>query len=163
MKKVNWKLLKKLYQKFNLLNKKYEKNFNHNDQYIALIGQWKLKELPKAKTEKILDEINQKYKEIIAAKFVSTVPGEINDHELQGLINKKCNVFEIIFELFTKIKSLTIGLGSGDLNTDKKKMALGMDVPVFYNARAALNEAKKEKWMLKYKEDNKFLSEYISI
>ena len=163
VKKINWKLLKKLYQKFKFLNQDHKKSSDHDDEYLALVGQWELREISKVKIEKLLDEINQKFQNSIAAKFVLTVPVENKGHELQGLMNKKNHWFDIIFELFIKIKSLILGLGSGSLTTEKKKLALGMDGPVFYHARTALNEANKEKWQLKYKEDNKFISEYAAI
>ncbi len=85
-----------------------------------------------------LDEVNDRFKEVIAAQFVLTV-----GDEFQGLLNSPDELAMILGRLRTHAfpAKLRFGLGLGKLSTPLRAQALGMDGPCFHRARAAVERA----------------------
>ena len=88
----------------------------------------------------ILEKINSKYADDIAAKFLITI-----GDEFQGLLKTPDNLFEIIDNINFDFhpNKLRFGIGIGDLHTElNENMAIGADGPVYYSAREAINNVK---------------------
>lgn len=86
-----------------------------------------------------LEEINHKYKAIIAAKFLITTGDEI-----QGLLNSAVELADMIWDFEDIDINLRIGIGRGRLTTDLKEFAIGMDGPVWHRAREAITRSRAE-------------------
>ncbi len=85
---------------------------------------------------------NSKYSEAICSKFVITL-----GDEFQGLVSRDFPLRQFLSEydsLFGENISTRFGVGLGELSTSIRTEAIGMDGSSFHNARAALNQAKKE-------------------
>jgi hypothetical protein len=118
--------------------------------YIALIGDivgsknYKDDERAEiqVRLENILDMINKDHHKFIAADFLLTL-----GDEFQGLLYPEAPVFNILSYVIEKLNpiQLRFGLGFGTINTSLKTEALGMDGPVFYCARRAMEKAKGRK------------------
>ena len=89
----------------------------------------------------ILEDINKKYADDIAAKFLITL-----GDEFQGVLKNGKNTYEIILEIVDKMEPVQIrfGIGYGTLSTDMQEYALGIDGESFYLAREAINTAHKK-------------------
>ncbi len=125
-----------------------------NKQYIAIIGDVKgSRELENRSDvqrmlKKVLDEINIKYDEYIASKFLLTL-----GDEFQGLLCNGTKVMDIISEIERELYPIKVryGIGIGLITTDiNKEMAIGADGPGYYRARSAIeylkdNEKKKQR------------------
>lgn len=89
----------------------------------------------------MLTQINQKYKEQIASKFLITL-----GDEFQGLLLNGSQALTIVEELKRKMYPIEIrfGIGVGEITTkiDREK-ALGADGPSYYYARNAIEQLKK--------------------
>lgn len=88
----------------------------------------------------ILDDINKKYKEEIAAKFLITL-----GDEFQGLLSDGKNTLKIIQEIKMRLYPVKVrfGIGVGKITTDiNTEMALGADGPGYYHARTAIEALK---------------------
>lgn len=112
--------------------------------YVALIGDIvKSRQIDRrkefqAKLEEALNKINHDFEQFVEAEFLVTV-----GDEFQGLLKPSAPVYKIICVISEAIYPVQVrlGLGLGGINTPVKEKALGMDGPVFYAAREALNIA----------------------
>src|SRR5665647_597106 len=99
------------------------------------------------KLKQVLEEINNKYKGDVSARFIITL-----GDEFQGLLGNGINTINIISEIERKMYPVRMrfGIGIGKITTDvNKEMALGADGPGYYKARNAIeylkdNENKKQ-------------------
>ena len=107
--------------------------------YYAIIGDIiQSKELAnrmeiQTKLNSILNEINKRYADEIAANFIITL-----GDEFQGLLSNPSNLFDIIdtikFEMYPVRIRFGIGIGSIDTEVNSE-MALGADGPAYHYAR----------------------------
>lgn len=96
------------------------------------------------KLKQLLDQINIKYSEDIAAKFIITI-----GDEFQGLLKTPKRIFNLLDSIKMEIFPITIrfGIGLGDMNTRiYEDMAIGSDGPAYYAAREAIDEIKKSNY-----------------
>jgi hypothetical protein len=121
--------------------------------YIAIIGDMKESKKISNRSEvqkklnKVLEEINIKYKDDIFSKFIITL-----GDEFQGLLCNGANTMHILFEIEQRMYPVKIrfGVGVGEITTDvNREMAIGADGPGYYNARTAIeylkaNEKRKQ-------------------
>lgn len=114
--------------------------------YIAIIGDMinsqKIDNRREVQTKlkNVLDNINEKYKFDISAKFMITL-----GDEFQGLLCKGSSVIGIIEEIQQEMYPVKIrfGIGIGEIITDiNSEMAIGADGPGYYKAREAIEELK---------------------
>lgn len=116
-------------------------------KYCVIIGDIvQSKEIIKRKSlqrkfHNILAKINKDFSSQIVSKFVVTI-----GDEFQGVLKDLSQSYEIIDavqEMFYPVK-LRFGVGQGRITTQVKKTAIGMDGPVFHNARNAVEKAKNQ-------------------
>lgn len=91
--------------------------------------------------KELLDTVNRKYEDIIAADFIITL-----GDEFQGLLKTSKNLLDIVEYIKRGIYpiKLRFGIGVGDVNTlINREMAIGADGPAYYHAREAISEIKK--------------------
>ena len=91
--------------------------------------------------EGILEQVNKKYADDIAAKFVITI-----GDEFQGLLNSPARLLEIIDYIKMNFypMELRFGIGIGKISTQiNREMAIGADGPAYYSARRAVEEVKE--------------------
>lgn len=114
--------------------------------YIAVIGdlvaskQLKDRKAAQEKLSSILDDINIKYNEDIASKFMITL-----GDEFQGLLQNGNHTFEIVEKIGREMYPIKIrfGLGVGKITTSiDPELPLGADGPAYYNARKMIDELK---------------------
>jgi hypothetical protein len=89
-----------------------------------------------------LSEVNKKYSDEIGSKFMITL-----GDEFQGLLLTGCNCLRILDEISFRMSPIEIrfGLGVGELNTVlNKELCTGMDGPVFWKAREAIQVIHKK-------------------
>ncbi|MGI6607319.1 MAG: SatD family protein [Peptococcia bacterium] len=122
-------------------------SFLNNPPYVAIIGDIvKSKKLDERndvqkKLQQILEDINTKYYDKIASKFMITL-----GDEFQGLLKYGDCVINIINELETRLFPVEIrfGIGVGEIYTDiNPNLPLGADGPAYYNARKMIEDLKK--------------------
>lgn len=110
--------------------------------YVAVIGDIKnSKEINnrkdvQIKLKNVLNQINKKYKAVIASKFMITL-----GDEFQGLLCQGKDVIDIIEEIQQEMYPVQIrfGIGIGEISTDiNPEMSIGADGPGYYKARAAI-------------------------
>ena len=90
----------------------------------------------------ILDDINKKYSEDIASKFLLTL-----GDEFQGLLRSGDHILAMITEIKMRLHPVRIrfGIGAGEITTDiNPEMALGADGPGYYYAREAIDRLKEK-------------------
>jgi hypothetical protein len=90
----------------------------------------------------LLRELNHRHTKAILARFVVTT-----GDEFQGLLSDGTVIPDLIWTLDKHLRTridVRIGIGHGVLDTPLKKEAIGMDGPVWHNARAAIVEAKQK-------------------
>lgn len=118
--------------------------------YIAIIGDIKnSKELEDRKGTQIklctvLNEINEKYKSLISAKFMITL-----GDEFQGLLCNGEGVLDIIEEIQREMYPVEIrfGVGVGQITTEiNAEMAIGADGPGYYKAREAIEILRRSEY-----------------
>ena len=116
--------------------------------YLAVIGDIKKSRDLKNRNEiqkrikETLNDINMKYTEDIASKFLITL-----GDEFQGLLRTGKNVLKIVTEIKMRLYpvKLRFGLGIGKITTDiNYEMALGADGPGYYCAREAIDILKEK-------------------
>jgi len=117
--------------------------------YIAIIGDLvESRELENRESIqndllKTLENLNNSnYKATIQSKFVITV-----GDEFQGLVSRDFPIskfFNQYHSLFGDAYETRFGIGLGELSTNLKTEAVGMDGPCFHNARSAVLQAKKD-------------------
>lgn len=116
--------------------------------YYAIIGDIvhskainsKLRNDVQNKLKQILEGINQRYSEDIAAKFIVTI-----GDEFQGLLHHPSQLLKIIDEIQFKMYPVRMrfGVGFGDIDTEiNREMALGADGPAYHNARSVIEQIK---------------------
>ncbi|MFP4016143.1 MAG: SatD family protein [Halanaerobiales bacterium] len=142
---INWRLLKKIYQDFP--DMPLEEVFHttgdngeceEGDKYLAFIGRWDTDILTLEEIQSRLDRINSEFKSI-QSRFITTVP-QNQGHEFQGLLqDNPVDMVEIIIRLLVKIETIVLGIGRGDIKTELKESAIGMDGTSFYRARKAVD------------------------
>jgi hypothetical protein len=90
----------------------------------------------------VLKHCNRTYKSAILSKFVITA-----GDEFQGLLKNPICIPDIIWdiEMLYKFTEVKIGIGFGGLSTKLNDVSIGMDGPVWYAARDALERAAKNK------------------
>lgn len=118
-------------------------------QYIAIIGDLvesrKLvnRDLIQENLNKTLQSVNNSsYNESIRSKFVITL-----GDEFQGLVSRDFPLRQFLSDydnFFGQNINTRFGIGLGELSTSLNIDAIGMDGSCFHNARAALNQSKKE-------------------
>ncbi|TDO91998.1 SatD family protein [Halanaerobium saccharolyticum] len=145
---INWKLLvKSVYFFKELTGNRRKIEINLRREYLALIGAYPRKLNEGNRFKNTLTEINEDYSDLIRSKFVSTtLSDEAEDHfEFQALLKKEIKNYQkllyLLVDLFYEIDELYVGLGSGNISTEIKDQALGMDGPAFYKAREALKKS----------------------
>ncbi|HWS28820.1 MAG TPA: SatD family protein [Clostridia bacterium] len=114
--------------------------------YTAMIGDIKgsrksekRKELQE-RFKAVLQEINVKYKEQIASKFMVTL-----GDEFQGLLNDGAYALEIMDEIERRMypAKFRFGIGVGEITTDiQYEMPLSADGPAYYYAREMIEEVR---------------------
>lgn len=116
--------------------------------YIAIIGD--IKESKKInnrnevqkKLNKILKNVNEKYKGDISSKFIITL-----GDEFQGLLCNGANTMHILSEIERQMypNRIRFGVGIGKITTDiNKDISIGADGPGYYNARTAIEYLKDD-------------------
>jgi hypothetical protein len=114
--------------------------------YIAVIGD--IRESQKiadrnpvqVKLNSILADINKRYKEDVASKFMITL-----GDEFQGLLRAGDHITEIIekIEMVMHPVKVCFGIGVGRITTNiDPDLSLRTGVPAYYNARKMINELK---------------------
>ncbi len=91
--------------------------------------------------KQILDGWNRNYRKFLLSKFTITT-----GDEFQGLLQNPCCLLAMIRALESDMPDIQFrfGIGFGELFTDLAQTAVGMDGPVWHNARAAIVQAKTE-------------------
>ncbi|MBN2356409.1 hypothetical protein JXO59_09865 [candidate division KSB1 bacterium] len=117
--------------------------------YIAVIGdlvksrRLRDRQGVQLKLTEALHEINRsQYKKTIRSQFVVTL-----GDEFQGLVSGEFPLQTFLDQyesFFPKGVETRFGIGLGELSTELKKQAIGMDGACFHHARNALASAKKE-------------------
>jgi len=133
-----------------------------NKHYCAIIGDInKSRKLTyrgrtQKKFQRAIDSINREYKHSIASRFLITI-----GDEFQGLLKSPADAYAVVkrFESVMAPVPFSFGIGIGTLSTPLRKESLGMDGQVFYNARTAIERAKKEKKSIVFCSDEQ--SEYL--
>ena len=122
-------------------------------QYIAVIGDIRnSKETRKRASVQrmlndVLEKINEKYENDIAAKFIITL-----GDEFQGLLCNADHLLEIIRAIQWKLYPVEVrfGIGIGKITTPiKREAAIGADGPAFYAARDMIDELRVQEKKLK--------------
>lgn len=122
-------------------------HFDTRHSFVAVIGDIKdsrrLENRKEVQThmQTILEQVNEKYEEYIASRFLITL-----GDEFQGLLYTGENVLHIISEIRMQLYPvhLRFGIGFGQITTDiRAEMALGADGPGYYRAREAIERLKE--------------------
>ena len=90
----------------------------------------------------LMDSLNRDYKKMIASRFVITL-----GDEFQGLLNAASPIPDLIWRLeqeFSRVE-FRVGIGLGRLDTPIQKYAINIDGPALHIARAAVEDAKRNK------------------
>ena len=116
--------------------------------YIAIIGDIRnsrnleKRHLIQYQLRAVLNDINDSFKEDIAAKFMITL-----GDEFQGLLCTGEHVLQIIYKIQRAMYPIQIrfGIGVGEITTDiDAEMAIGADGPGYYMARKAIELLKQD-------------------
>lgn len=93
---------------------------------------------------------NERFASAIAAEFVVT-----HGDECQGLLHEGAisQVFEIIEFIIDRMHPVQVrfGIGLGTLSTSLQEKAIGTDGPAWYNAKEALEGAKRERMAARFR------------
>ena len=103
--------------------------------------QGKARERLQQKLEVVLGELNETYESALLARFTITI-----GDEFRALLHTAEPVADLLWDLESALSEveLRIGIGHGKLDTELKQEAVGMDGPVWHQARDAVEEVKKE-------------------
>ncbi len=122
---------------------------NKRNIYIAIIGdlvesrKLEHRDSIQENLNKVLQSINNSsYSQAIRSKFVITL-----GDEFQGLVSRDFPFRQFLSQydsLFGVNINTRFGIGLGELSTSLNVEAIGMDGSCFHNARAAVNQARKE-------------------
>lgn len=121
--------------------------------YIAIVGD--IKDSKKIAQRRLIQyrlgttllQINQEFKEDIAAKFMITL-----GDEFQGLLSTGTHIIQIIDKIRRDLYPVKIrfGIGVGEITTEiNADMAIGADGPAYYQARNAIEFLKREEMQRK--------------
>jgi predicted DNA-binding protein YlxM (UPF0122 family) len=101
----------------------------------------KARERLQQKLEVVLGQLNETYESVLLSRFTITI-----GDEFQALFHTAEPVADLLWDLESALSEveLRIGIGHGKLDTELKQEAVGMDGPVWHQARDAVEEAKKE-------------------
>ena len=101
----------------------------------------KARERLQQKLQLILDELNGTYEEALLSRFTITI-----GDEFQTLLHTAEPLADLLWDLESALPEveLRIGIGHGKLDTELKQEAVGMDGPVWHQARDAVEQAKRE-------------------
>ena len=91
--------------------------------------------------QRILDRLNEKYKDDIVSRFLITL-----GDEFQGLLSSGKYILDMVNEIRMEMYPvrLRFGIGFGQITTDiRTEMALGADGPGYYRAREAVELLKE--------------------
>lgn len=93
------------------------------------------------KVQLVLDELNEACNSALLARFTITI-----GDQFQALFRTARPVANLLWDLESAMPEveLRIGIGHGKLDTELRQEAVGMDGPVWHQARDAVEEAKKE-------------------
>jgi len=162
--KIRWKVFTNLYQNHaNIYSSfKNKEQTGNQSQLTGIIGTWNSNLTSIKSTDEVLKYINKNFAGEVASNFVRTIPGANSKYEFQGLLKTNRKLIDIILKLMIGIKEVSLGIGEGLLKTEIKELAIGMDGPVFYRARKALEKAIQQNYQIQYKNGNEVLSQYIS-
>ncbi|MFW5996228.1 MAG: SatD family protein [Halanaerobiaceae bacterium] len=140
LKNIYWRFFRRVYHIYpRILSRNKEQGFS--GEYTALIGSWE--GTFGESLQSLLREINNDYRGIIESRFVVTVPFTDGEgYEFQGLLHKREGLFDLISDLVAGGEGVKIGIGLGEIDTELRKEAVGMDGPAFYRAREAIDIAK---------------------
>lgn len=123
-------------------------------KYCVIIGdivqskEIKKRKIFQQKFADFLARINKDFAPHIVSRFTITV-----GDEFQGVLKNLGQSYEVvnkIQEMFYPVK-LRFGVGFGEITTQTKKVAIGMDGPAFHNAREAISTAEKKKRIIIFK------------
>lgn len=118
----------------------------NNKVYIAIIGDIigskNIEERNnfQKKFKAVLEDVNKRYKDSIASKFMITL-----GDEFQGLLGRSDNLFDIIFDIEKAMKPVEFrfGVGIGYIDTDiNPDIPLGSDGPAYHYARKMIDKLK---------------------
>lgn len=117
---------------------------------IALIADMvKSRELPPAQRPKIqerfkhfVDNLNKSYARYLSSRFVITL-----GDEFQGLLTSATPIPHLMWDIQQRFadRRLRVGIGFGVLYTPLQKVAINIDGPALYFARAAIQRAAQER------------------
>jgi hypothetical protein len=120
---------------------------SNRTKYLAVIGDIRRSrevveraELQKL-IERVLGDVNAEFADCIASGFVITL-----GDEFQGLLVEPVCAIRVLVALDLALgaeASVRYGLGWGEVTTDLRHVALGMDGPCFHRAREAVAEGKR--------------------
>lgn len=91
--------------------------------------------------QQCLNDVNKRYADVLVSPLTITL-----GDEFQGLFKNANRIWEIVVFIESRLHptGLRFGLGTGDISTEiNTSAAIGMDGPAFYNAREAIQAAKK--------------------
>ncbi|MDZ7671696.1 MAG: SatD family protein [Halanaerobiales bacterium] len=154
---------------FKQRQKQSEIEYDLSKNYLTLIGAFYLKDKNKNQLENILININNNYEDLICSKLISTTLSNENSEyfEFQALFKKDITdyvkLLYLLVELYNKLDKLYIGLGSGDISTEIKEKALGMDGTAFYNAREALQNSFESEIKINLFSNKKIVDQNLSL
>lgn len=118
----------------------------NNKVYIAIIGDIigskNIEERNnfQKKFKAVLEDVNKRYKDSIASKFMITL-----GDEFQGLLGRSDNLFDIIFDIEKAMKPVEFrfGVGIGHIDTDiNPDIPLGSDGSAYHYARKMIDKLK---------------------
>src|SRR5882724_11165564 len=92
--------------------------------------------------KEFIQYLNKKYAKDILAKFVITL-----GDEFQGLLLSATPIPDLMWDIDQRFsdRDLRVGVGFGVLTTPIQKEAINVDGPALYNARAAIESARRKK------------------
>lgn len=90
--------------------------------------------------EQVLEEVNERFREEIASRFIITL-----GDEFQGLLLRPTRVFDLLQWITLRMHPVRLryGVGVGEISTDiDPYRALGADGPAYHRARGMLEQVK---------------------
>jgi len=127
-----------------------EKEALRSDPCLALIGDMVgSRELLPSQRPKIqkrfkefIEYLNKRYAKDILAKFVITL-----GDEFQGLLLSATPIPDLMWDIDQRFsgRNLRVGVGFGILHTPIQREAINVDGPALYNARAAIESARRKR------------------
>lgn len=125
-----------------------------NNQYVAIIGDLvdsrnlNNRSDVQEQFKSVMDSLNDIFADHLYSKFVVTL-----GDEFQGLVKRTLNPFQFYhtyYSLFGIQFETRLTFGLGNLSTDLKETAIGMDGSCFHQARKSLERMKKKNKLLEF-------------